>query len=112
MEKFPHTLRITRPSANGVQGDDGAWAPAAATTLYDDGADLQDAGETEQRMDDGTPVRDSDGRAFLEVTTAIRTFRPGDDAVGTWEDASTATGKVRGTRRIDGVVFIEWIRRT
>lgn len=107
--RYPHQLVITRPGAGAQDPDTGAWVPGAATTVYDDLADVQDAGVVVEQKADGTPVRRSDAEVFLKDESGIGGIKVGDDAVVTWEDGTTADAKVSLVRRLDGALGLEWV---
>jgi hypothetical protein len=109
---YPYRLRVTRPNPTpGVQDPEtGVITPGGADiVLYDDKADVQDAGEAIPRTATGQPVKDADATAFLKDEEAGLAIEPGDVAevfyLGT---DRTAEGEVKFVRELDGAVLIRY----
>ena len=115
MSDFPHQLRIFRGTvaSGGTQSDDGVWSdnPAAEddNEVYNDRADVQDAGSTLERDNLGSPSNPSNAVAFLRDEKAIGDIKVGDLADITWEDGSKDKAVVSKKRRLDGTVFLRYV---
>ena len=110
---WPHKLRIARATApgGGSQNDDGVWLDNADqdddTVVYDDKADVQDAGKALERDNLGSPTNPSSAIAFLKDERKIKDIKPGDVAEITWEDGTKDKATVLRVRRIDGALALK-----
>ena len=110
MATYPDTLVITRPTkGTGSMNASDVYVAGSSTTIYSNGADVQDEPAEVTRDGDGTPTREYDAVAFLKDETKLDLILVDDDALVTFADASTRRGKVTGTRKLDGQVLLKWV---
>lgn len=99
---------ITRAGSGGTTDDEGNYTPSAATTVYNDAVDAQDAGQVVMRDAAGVPTVTSDVTLFLKDESKISSIQEDDIVIITWEDGTTDDARVQRVRRIDGSILCRW----
>jgi hypothetical protein len=109
---YQYRLRVTRANPNpGTQDPEtGVITPGGPDiVVYDNKADVQDAGEAIPRTATGQPTKEADATAFLFDEKAGLAIEPDDVATVYYPDGeTTAEGEVRFVREMDGAVLIRY----
>jgi hypothetical protein len=115
VRRYPHRLRVTRRTTSaGVQDPDTGrlTSATAATVVYEDRCDFQDAGSYVARGADlGGRVNIADGVCFLKRTRAAYRMLPGDRAEITLDDAARTElhGELERRDLLGNFVTLRWL---
>jgi len=109
---YPHHLHVER--ATRTESDDlGGFVEGETRVVYDDRADVQDAGRSsvggaQVTRDGGTVTEEGDATAFLPPEADADAFAVGDQAVITWPDGTDQAATVARVVRLDDKLMLSY----